>query len=63
MSESTQTFSQPTQGTPAAMNRTRYLRAYSRNQQIAIENMIARQETEMMLPKRADWHSLLTRKV
>ncbi len=63
MSESTQTLSQPEQSAPAAMTRTRSLRAYSRNQQIAVENMIARQENEMMLPKRADWHSLLTRTV
>lgn len=43
--------------------RARWVRAYRRNQQIAVENMIARAETEMMLPKRADWHSLLTRTV
>lgn len=63
MSESTQTFSQPDKGAVPVMSRARYLRAYSRNQQIAVENMIARQETAMMLPKQADWHSLMTRTV
>lgn len=63
MSESTQTFSQPDKGSVPVISRARYLRAYSRNQQIAVENMIARQETEMMLPRRADWHSLMTRTV
>lgn len=62
MSEASQTFSQTDSAQPA-MSRTRYLRAYSRNQQIAVENMIARQENEVILPKKADWHSLLTRTV
>lgn len=62
MSEASQTFSQTDRAQPA-MSRARYLRAYSRNQQIAVENMIARQENELMLPKKADWHSLLTRTV
>jgi hypothetical protein len=52
----------PSRAEPA-INRARSLRAYSRNQQIAVENMIARQENEWMLPKKADWHSLLTRTV
>jgi hypothetical protein len=62
MSEASQNFSQ-TDGAEPAMNRARSLRAYSRNQQIAVENMIARQENELILPKKADWHSLLTRTV
>ncbi len=62
MSEASQNFSQTDRVEPA-MNRARSLRAYSRNLQIAVENMIARQENELMLPKKADWHSLLTRTV
>ncbi len=62
MSEASQNFSQ-TDRAELAMNRARCLRAYSRNQQVAVENMIALQENELMLPKKADWHSPLTRTV
>jgi len=62
MSESRQNFSQGDRAEPD-LSRARYLRAYRRNQQIAVENMIARQENELMLPKKADWHSLLTRTI
>lgn len=54
---------EPERGPIPEAVRARWVRAYRRNQQIAVENVIARAETEMMLPTRADWHSLLTRTV
>jgi hypothetical protein len=65
MSESIQAPTQTPEGAPVPEAvRARWVRAYRRNQQIAVENMIARAETDMMPPARTGgtgWHALLTR--
>ena len=63
MAETTTPSVEPPESPVADIARARWLRAYRCNQQIAVENMIARAEAERPLPPRADWRRLLTRTV